>query len=146
MVGFGDANADLDVLCENVVTAFQTVLENISPIVENLISALPTVITTLLESAGEMLPTVLETLAELFAQVLEGLLQLLPQLIPVAVSALLTITNAIVENLPLLIESATLLVATRTRPCRCTAYTNSYCGQCGYDDCTGTSGQLAVNS
>lgn len=112
VVGFGDANADLDVLCENVVTAFQTVLENISPIVENLISALPTVITTLLESAGEMLPTVLETLAELFAQVLEGLLQLLPQLIPVAVSALLTITNAIVENLPLLIESATLLVAT----------------------------------
>ena len=112
VVGFGDTNADLDVLCENVVTAFQTVLENISPIVENLISALPTVITTLLESAGEMLPTVLETLAELFAQVLEGLLQLLPQLIPVAVSALLTITNAIVENLPLLIESATLLVAT----------------------------------
>lgn len=112
VVGFGDANADLDVLCENVVTAFQTVLENISPIVENLISALPTVITTLLESAGEMLPTVLETLAELFAQVLEGLLQLLPQLIPVAVSALLTITNAIVENLPLLIESVTLLVAT----------------------------------
>lgn len=112
VVGFGDANAELDVLCENVVTAFQTVLENISPIVENLISALPTVITTLLESAGEMLPTVLETLAELFAQVLEGLLQLLPQLIPVAVSALLTITNAIVENLPLLIESATLLVAT----------------------------------
>ena len=112
VVGFGDANAELDVLCENVVTVFQTVLENISPIVENLISALPTVITTLLESAGEMLPTVLETLAELFAQVLEGLLQLLPQLIPVAVSALLTITNAIVENLPLLIESATLLVAT----------------------------------
>lgn len=112
VVGFGDANADLGELCENVVTAFQTVLENISPIVENLISALPTVITTLLESAGEMLPTVLETLAELFAQVLEGLLQLLPQLIPVAVSALLTITNAIVENLPLLIESATLLVAT----------------------------------
>lgn len=34
VVGFGDANADLDVLCENVVTAFQTVLENISPIVE----------------------------------------------------------------------------------------------------------------
>ena len=112
VVGFGDANADLGELCENVVTAFQTVLENISPIVENLISVLPTVITTLLESAGEMLPTVLETLAELFAQVLEGLLQLLPQLIPVAVSALLTITNAIVENLPLLIESATLLVAT----------------------------------
>ena len=112
VVGFGDANADLGELCENVVTAFQTVLENISPIVENLVSALPIVITTLLESAGEMLPTVLETLAELFAQVLEGLLQLLPQLIPVAVSALLTITNAIVENLPLLIESATLLVAT----------------------------------
>ena len=112
VVGFGDANADLGELCENVVTAFQTVLENISPIAENLISALPTVITTLLESAGEMLPTVLETLAELFAQVLEGLLQLLPQLTPIAVSALLTITNAIVENLPLLIESATLLVAT----------------------------------
>lgn len=32
VVGFGDADADMQMLCENVVDAFQSVIENITPV------------------------------------------------------------------------------------------------------------------
>ena len=112
IVGFGDADADMELLCGNMVDAFKTVVENITPVIENIIAALPTVLDALLTAVGELLPTLLEAVTELFSQVLETLLSLLPQLIPAAVSALMTIVNTLIENLPLLIEAAVQLVST----------------------------------
>ena len=112
IVGFGDANADMELLCGNMVDAFKTVVENITPVIENIIAALPTVLDALLTAVGELLPTLLESVTELFSQVLETLLSLLPQLIPAAVQALMTIVNTLIENLPLLIDAAVQLVST----------------------------------
>lgn len=112
IVGFGDANADMELLCGNMVDAFKTVVENITPVIENIIAALPTVLDALLAAVGELLPTLLESVTELFSQVLETLLSLLPQLIPAAVQALMTIVNTLIENLPLLIDAAVQLVTT----------------------------------
>ena len=112
IVGFGDADADMELLCNNMVDAFKTVVANITPVIENIVAALPTALDALLTAVGELLPTLLEAVTELFSQVLETLLSLLPQLIPAAVSALMTIVNTLVENLPLLIEAAVQLVST----------------------------------
>lgn len=97
IVGFGDADTDMELLCNNMVDAFKTVVANITPVIENIVAALP---------------TLLEAVTELFSQVLETLLSLLPQLIPAAVSALMTIVNTLIENLPLLIDAAVQLVST----------------------------------
>jgi phage-related protein len=110
IVGFGNADADIEQLCNNVVDAFQDVLTNITPIIENIISALPTALNALLETVVELLPTLLETLVDLFSQVLNTLLTLLPELIPVVIQALLTIVNTLIENLPLLVEAAIQIV------------------------------------
>lgn len=112
IVGFGDADADMELLCNNMVDAFKTVVANITPVIENIVAALPTALDALLTAVGELLPTLLEAVTELFSQVLETLLSLLPQLIPAAVSALMTIVNTLIENLPLLIEVAVQLVST----------------------------------
>lgn len=112
IVGFGDADADMELLCNNMVDAFKTVVANITPVIENIVAALPTALDALLTAVGELLPTLLEAVTELFSQVLETLLSLLPQLIPAAVSALMTIVNTLIENLPLLIEAAVQLVTT----------------------------------
>ena len=112
VVGFGDADADMELLCNNMVNAFKTVVANITPVIENIVAALPTALDALLTAVGELLPTLLEAVTELFSQVLETLLSLLPQLIPAAVSALMTIVNTLIENLPLLIEAAVQLVST----------------------------------
>ncbi len=112
IVGFGDADADMELLCNHMVDAFKTVVANITPVIENIVAALPTALDALLTAVGELLPTLLEAVTELFSQVLETLLSLLPQLIPAAVSALMTIVNTLIENLPLLIEAAVQLVST----------------------------------
>ncbi|MDO5151741.1 MAG: phage tail protein [Eubacteriales bacterium] len=112
IVGFGDANADIGMLCGNVVDAFQDVLTNITPVIENIIAALPTALNALITTVGELLPTILETVVSLFTEVLTTILNLLPSLIPAAVQAVMTIVNALIENLPLLIEAAIQLVAT----------------------------------
>lgn len=110
IVGFGNADADIEQLCNNVVDAFQDVLTNITPVIENIIAALPTALNALLETVGELLPTFLETVVDLFSQVLNTLLTLLPELIPVVIEALLTIVNTLIENLPLLVEAAIQIV------------------------------------
>ena len=110
VVGFGNADADIEQLCNNVVDAFQDVLTNITPVIENIISALPTALNALLETVVELLPTLLETVVDLFSQVLNTLLTLLPQLIPVVIEAVLTIVNTVIENLPLLVEAAIQIV------------------------------------
>lgn len=110
IVGFGNADADIEQLCNNVVDAFQDVLTNITPVIENIIAALPTALNALLETVGELLPTLLETVVDLFSQVLNTLMTLLPELIPVVIEAILTIVNTLIENLPLLVEAAIQIV------------------------------------
>jgi phage-related protein len=112
IVGFGDANADMEQLTENVVDAFETVVKNITPVIENIVKALPTVTGALLSAIADLLPTLLGTVTELFEQVLETILNLLPRLIPAAVEAVITIVNALIENLPLIIDAAVQMVAT----------------------------------
>ena len=110
IVGFGNADADIEMLCNNVVDAFQDVLTNITPVIENIIAALPTALNALLATAGELLPTLLDTVVDLFSQVLNTLLTMLPELIPVVIDAVLTIVNTLIENLPLLIDAAIQIV------------------------------------
>lgn len=110
IVGFGNADADIEQLCNNVVDAFQDVLTNITPVIQNIISALPTALNALIATVGDLLPTLLDTVVDLFSQVLTTLLTLIPQLIPAVVEALMTIVNTLIENLPLLVDAAVQIV------------------------------------
>ncbi len=110
LVGFGDANADMNMLCQNMVDALQSVIKNITPVIENMVKVLPTVTDALLTAFADLLPTLLDTVTQLFTQILNTILTLLPQLIPAAVSAIMTIIQALIDNLPLLVEAAVQLV------------------------------------
>lgn len=110
IVGFGNADADIEQLCNNVVDAFQDVLTNITPVIENIISALPTALNALLATVGDLLPTLLDTVVDLFSQVLTTLLTLIPQLVPAIIEAVMTIVNTLIENLPLLVDAAVQIV------------------------------------
>jgi len=112
IVGFGDANADMQMLCGNVAEAFQTVVANITPVIENIVAALPMAMDALLGAFSSLLPMLLATVSDLFSQMLSTLVTLLPQLIPVAVDVVLTIVNAVIENLPMVIEAAVQLITT----------------------------------
>jgi phage-related protein len=110
MAGLGNANADIGLLIDNMVEAFQNVTKNITPVIENIVSALPKATGAIISAVGDLLPTLLETVTELFTQVLNAVLSLLPELIPAAVDAIMTITRALIDNLPLLIDAGLKLV------------------------------------
>lgn len=112
LAGMGNANADVGKLVNDLVEQFGYVVKNITPVLENIVTALPTVINGLLTAIGELLPTLLTAVTDLFSQVLQTLLSLLPEIIPVAVQAVMTIVQTIVDNLPLLIEAAIVLIST----------------------------------
>ena len=111
IVGFGDANADIGMLCGNAADALRDVLTNITPVIENIIAALPTVLDALLAAVGELLPTVLSSVSDLFSRVLDTLLSLLPQLIPAAVQAVLPVADALVDSLPLMADATARLIS-----------------------------------
>lgn len=110
LVGFGDANADMNMLCQNMVDALQNVIKNVTPVIENMVKVLPTVTDALLTAFADLLPSLLDTVTQLFTQILNTILTLLPQLIPAAVSAIMTIVQALIDNLPLLVDAAVQLV------------------------------------
>lgn len=106
LVGFGDANADVQGLTNNVIDAFSNVVTNITPIIENIVKALPTAISAIIPAIVNLLPVIWQTVNDLFKELLSVILGLLPELIPVAIDATLTIVNTLIENLPLLIDAA----------------------------------------
>ena len=110
LVGFGDADANMEMLCQNMVDALQNVIKNITPVIENMVKVLPTVTGALLDAFADLLPTLLQTVTDLFAQLLNTILTLLPQLIPAVVEAVMTIVQALIDNLPLLVDAAVQLV------------------------------------
>ena len=50
LVGFGNADADMEQLSKNMVDAFQSVVKNITPVIENIVKALPIAIEALLDA------------------------------------------------------------------------------------------------
>lgn len=102
--GLGNTNADMNALTQNLVDAFQSVISNITPIVENLIAALPTALTAIIGAINDLAPKLLDTAAELFDSLLVSIVDLLPELVPVAISAILKIVDTLIENIDLIIE------------------------------------------
>ena len=110
--GFGNPDADIQELCDNMSAAFQSVVENITPVVENIASTLPAAAEALLGSVDELLPGLLDAVTGLFDTVLTSLLEMLPGLAPATAEAFVQIVDTIVDNLPLLIEAAVQIVVT----------------------------------
>ena len=110
--GFGNPDADIEELCDNMSAAFQSVVENITPVVENIANTLPAAAEALLGSVDELLPSLLDAVTGLFDTVLTSLLEMLPGLAPAAASAVVQIVDTIADNLPLLIEAAVQMVVT----------------------------------
>lgn len=106
LTGFGNADADIGTLCDNVITSFEAVVNNVSPIVENIIQAMPDALSVLIDAIGDMLPDLLTTVAELFNEALAKLIELIPELIPAATQAIDTLITGLTDNLPALIQAA----------------------------------------
>lgn len=110
ITGLGNAGADIQKLVDDVAEYLGYVIDNITPVVQNIVKALPTLLNGVAENVGKLLPTILTAVVDLFKSILSTLLSLIPELIPVIVEAVMTVVDTLIENLPLLVEAAAQLI------------------------------------
>ena len=112
IAGLGSGEADIKNLTENVIDAFDAVVDNIEPVVDSIVESLPGVIDALLSAVETLLPKLLPAVTGIFMKLLDTLVKLLPKLVPVAADAILTIKNALIANLPTILRAAMQLITT----------------------------------
>ena len=105
VAGLGNADADVLKLTNNMVDAFQAVVKNIKPVLENLIKALPIATNALLDALGDLLPSLLTLFTSLFSQILQTLVGLIPKIIPALLSALQALLESLETILPTVIDA-----------------------------------------
>lgn len=110
ITGLGNADADIQKLVDDVAEYLGYVIDNITPVVQNIVKALPTLLNGVAENVGKLLPTILTAVVDLFKSILSTLLSLIPELIHVIVEAVMTVVDTLIENLPLLVEAAAQLI------------------------------------
>jgi phage-related protein len=116
LAGLGDANADVGLLGENVVFAFEAVIDNVVPIVENIAAALPEALGSMVDAAGplieslggvivDLVPVILESAVQLGEALLRGIAEALPQLMTLLPGVIQSMAESFVTLLPILIEA-----------------------------------------
>lgn len=112
ITGLGDADADIDKLCDNVVNSFNSVVKNITPVVRNLAKTVPNALEGILDAIAPLLPELLEMGVGLFEALLSGFTSELPELMNTAASLVTTLVQGIIEALPLVVEAAAQFITT----------------------------------
>lgn len=110
ITGLGDADADIDKLCDNVVNSFNSVVKNITPVVRNLAKTVPNALEGILDAIAPLLPELLEMGVGLFEALLSGFTSVLPELMNTAASLVTTLVQGIIEALPLVVEAGVKLL------------------------------------
>lgn len=112
ITGLGDADANIDKLCDNVVNSFNSVVKNITPVVRNLAKTVPNALEGILDAIAPLLPELLEMGVGLFEALLSGFTSVLPELMNTAASLVTTLVQGIIEDLPLVVEAAAQFITT----------------------------------
>ena len=112
ITGLGDADANIDKLCDNVVNSFNSVVKNITPVVRNLAKTVPNALEGILDAIAPLLPELLEMGVGLFEALLSGFTSVLPELMNTAASLVTTLVQGIIEALPLVVEAAAQFITT----------------------------------
>lgn len=110
IAGLGNPDADMKQLVDNLAKSISGAVNNITPIINNMVQVLPTVMDALIGAVSSMLPTLIQTFTELITKVIDAIIKLLPEFIPLAVDCILTVVQALLENLPLIINAGIQLI------------------------------------
>jgi chaperonin cofactor prefoldin len=108
IVGFGDADADMELLCNNMVDAFKTVVANITPVIENIVAALPTALDALLTAVG--IPQIIDTGIQLLTSLVEALPEIIAAIVEAIPQIIDGIINAVLNAIPQIIEAGIKLL------------------------------------
>lgn len=110
LAGLGNPDADMAKIVDNLAKGLSGAINNVIPVINNMVAVLPTVMDAIIGAVNDLAPTFIETFTTLITQVIDGIVKLLPTIIPMIVSTLQSVINTLVSNLPLIIDAVILLV------------------------------------
>ena len=110
IAGLGNPDADMKQIVDNLAKGLSGAINNVIPIINNMVSVLPTVMDAIIGAVNDLAPTFIETFTSLITQVIDGIVKLLPTIVPMVVDTLKSVINALVSNLPQIINAVILLV------------------------------------
>lgn len=114
VTGFADADANLDMLIDNVVKSASTFAKNVLPAVEKALSGVGTFITEMApiiadklpELVEKVIPNLVEAGSSIVSALAKAIISSLPTLIPVAIQMLLDLGDYINDNLDKILNTA----------------------------------------
>lgn len=110
VTGIGSSDADIDLLLNNLVGAFEDTVNNILPVVERMIDYIPGIIDAITPILQSKAPELIDTAMQLFQALLDGFIAMLPALTPIAVDIIVKLVDSLVKNLPTIIEAGIQLI------------------------------------
>ena len=131
ILGLSKKDADIDTLIQNVVDSVLTFVDNITPVIQRVLTSLANALPTIADKLGEMipdlvdsllppiikaslnlvksitanLPQIIKTLAKGVVDVVDGLLKLLPDIIDALIVATVAIIEALADAMPELLPT-----------------------------------------
>ena len=110
IAGLGDPNADMKQIVDNLAKGISGAVNNVIPVINNMVQVLPTVMDALIGAVEDMAPTLIKTFTDLIVKVLDAVVKLLPTVIPLVIDCLLKVVDVIIDNLPLLVDAGIQLI------------------------------------
>ena len=117
----GSSTADIEQDVEHLTEYLGYAIDNITPVVENMVAQLPTALEGVVEAAGDIIPTLAQTIIENAPNLLDsaftmvetlaqGIADNLPVLVPSAVDAVLKVGETLLDNIDTIIDVAGKLI------------------------------------
>lgn len=110
ITGLGDADADIDKLCDNVVNSFNSVVKNITPVVRNLAKTVPNALEGILDAIAPLLPELLEMGVELLTALVENLPEIITTICEVLPQIIESTISTLLDHLPEIVEAGVKLL------------------------------------
>lgn len=97
LTGIASGNADIGALTNNLVESLLTVIENFTPVLENVLSGLGTLI---IEMSDTLIPRLLQIGVDIIFKLIDGIITSLPNLVPQIMNIITTIITTLISMLP----------------------------------------------
>lgn len=115
LLGFGQADADFDILVGNLATNAQNLVNNVIPVIGRLGEALPQVVPVLLDAVEQALPALLPAAADVITSLVAGVVKAAPKLIEGAVPIIMSLVSGLVSMLPAVLDAALKIIVALAR-------------------------------
>ena len=117
----GSGTADIEQDVEHLTEYLGYAIDNITPVIENVISQFPTALEGIVDAAGDIIPTLAQTVIEnapnlldsaftMVSTLAQGIADNLPVLVPSAVDAVIRIGETLLDNIDTIIDVAGKLI------------------------------------